>query len=99
MGYSNFKEKNFEDARNAFHEVKDGESQYANPGKCTIYSHIAYQNKNYQTALVGFLKLEDDEKFGKVVPYYIAQIYYLQGKYEEVTEYASKLEEKRKHCQ
>ena len=93
MGYSNFKEKNFDAARSAFHEVKDGESQYANPAMY-YYSHIAYQNKNYQTALMGFLKLEADEKFGKVVPYYIAQIYYLQGKYEEVTEYASKLEAK-----
>ena len=93
MGYSNFKEKNFDEARSAFHEVKDGTSQYAKPA-LYYYSHIAYQNEKYQTALVGFLKLEDDEKFGKVVPYYIAQIYYLQGKYEEVTAYASKLESK-----
>ncbi len=93
MGYSNFKQKNFDAARSAFYEVKDGESQYANPATY-YYAHIAYQNKKYQTALEGFLKLEEDEKFGKVVPYYIAQIYYLQGKYEEVTEYASKLETK-----
>ena len=39
----------------------------------------------------GFLKLEDHEKFGEIVPFYIAQIYYLQGKYEEVTLYASKI--------
>jgi len=93
MGYSNFKVKNFDEARSAFHEVKDGTSQYAKPA-LYYYSHIAYQNEKYQTALLGFLKLEDDEKFGKVVPYYIAQIYYLQGKYEEVTAYASKLESK-----
>ncbi|MGB0914465.1 MAG: tetratricopeptide repeat protein [Crocinitomicaceae bacterium] len=92
IGYSNFKEKNFEEARNAFYEVKDGDSQYASPA-LYYYSHIAYQNKKYQLALDGFLKLEEDPKFGKVVPYYIAQIYYLQKKYEQVTTYAEKLVE------
>ena len=90
IGYSYFKLKNYEMARDAFYEAKDGISQYANPS-LYYYSHIAYQNEQYQTALEGFLKLEEDEKFGKVVPFYIAQIYYLQGKYELVTEYASKI--------
>ncbi|MCO4813310.1 MAG: tetratricopeptide repeat protein [Flavobacteriales bacterium] len=90
LGYSNFKEKNFEASRSAFHEIKDGESQYASPA-LYYYSHIAYHNEKYQLALNGFLKLQDDTKFGKVVPYYIAQIYYLQGKYEKVTEYASQI--------
>ena len=90
VGYSNFQQGNNEAARNAFVEVKDGESQYANPS-LYYFSHIAYTDKSYQTALDGFLKLEGDESFGKVVPYYILQIYYLQGKYEQVTEYAPKL--------
>lgn len=88
LGYANFQEKNYVAARSAFHEVKDGASQYASPG-LYYYSHIAYMDKSYQTALEGFLKLQSDENFSKVVPYYIAQIYYLQGKYEEVTQYAS----------
>lgn len=91
LGYSNFKQGNTEEARNAFHEVKDGTSQYAGPAMY-YFSHIAYQNKNYEVALAGFLKLTEDPQFAKVVPYYIAQIYYLQGKYEEVTEYAKNIE-------
>lgn len=90
IGYANFKEDNFEAARNAFVEIKDGDSQYAAPA-LYYYSHIAYNNKSYQLALEGFLKLEDHEKFGKLVPYYIAQIYYLQGKYALVTQYAKKI--------
>jgi len=90
VGYANFKEDNFEAARSAFVEVKDSDSQYAPPA-LYYFSHIAYKNKNYQLALEGFLKLEQNEKFGKLVPYYIAQIYYLQGKYELVTEYAQKI--------
>lgn len=91
-GYSNFKLKNFDVARTSFYEVKDGDSQYAYPA-LYYYSHIAYQNKQYPVALEGFLTLENDPKFGKVVGYYIAQIYYLQGEYEKVTNYAQKLKE------
>lgn len=91
LGYSNFKQDSIDAARNAFHEVKDGTSQYASPA-LYYYSHIAYQNKNYEVALTGFLKLTEDPQFEKVVPYYIAQIYYLQGKYEEVTEYAKNIQ-------
>lgn len=90
VGYANFKEEKFDAARSAFFEVKDGDSQYASPA-LYYYSHIAYQNESYQLALEGFLKLEEDPKFSKYVPYYIAQIYYLQGKYEEVTKYVPKI--------
>ncbi|MCO5261178.1 MAG: tetratricopeptide repeat protein [Crocinitomicaceae bacterium] len=91
VGYSYFQLENFSAARSAFVEVKDGESQYATPS-LYYFSHISYYEKNYQTAMEGFLKLENDAGFGKVVPYYIIQIYYLQGKYEKVTEYAPKLD-------
>ena len=94
MGYANFKLEHFDAARSAFFEIKEGISQYAAPAQY-YFSHIAYQNENYQLALEGFLKLENDEKFGKVVPYYIAQIYYLQGKYELVTQYVPKIAAKK----
>src|SRR5690606_21063086 len=76
LGYANFQEEHFEEARNAFYEIKDGVSQYDNPA-LYYYSHIEYKAGSYQKALEGFLRLEKDENFGKVVPYYILQIYYL----------------------
>lgn len=91
LGYSNFQEGNMEPARSAFYEVKDGVSQYASPS-LYYYSHIEYKAGNYQTALDGFTKLQNDEQFGRVVPYYILQIYYLQGDFEKVTDYAPSLE-------
>lgn len=90
LGYSYFKEEQLNDARDAFYEAMNGTSQYAQPS-LYYYSHIAYQHRQFETALEGFLKLEQDEKFGSVVVYYIAQIYYLQGKYEKVTEYANRM--------
>jgi tetratricopeptide (TPR) repeat protein len=87
LGYAYFQEQKFTEARGAFHDVKDGASSYAAPA-LYFFSHIAYMDKSYQTALEGFLKLQSSEGFSRKVPYYIAQIYYLQGKYKEVTEYA-----------
>ena len=89
LGYAYFQENQFLTARNAFFEVKDGVTHYAPPA-LYYYSHIAYMDKAYQMALEGFLKLETEANFAKVVPYYITQIYHLQGKYLEVTSYSKK---------
>lgn len=91
-GYANFQEEHFDEARSSFYEIKNDSSEYANSA-LYFFSHIEYTNKNYQTALDGFLALESNPSFSKVVPYYILQIYYLQKKYEKVTEYAPKLKD------
>ncbi len=90
VGYAHFQADNFEAAKLAFFEAKEGKSQYAAPS-LYYYSHIAYQKKAYQTALEGFERLLPDPKFGSVVPYYITQIYYFQGKYAEITQFAPAL--------
>ncbi len=87
LGYANFQLGNFKESRDAFFEVKDTQTQYASPATY-YYAHIHYQDKSYQTALEHFKKLLDDERFKEVVPYYITQIYYLQGNYEGVIEFA-----------
>lgn len=87
LGYAYFEEEQFPEAKNAFYEVKDSVSQYGTPS-LYYYSHLCYKDGSYQTALEGFEKLMSDTRFKTVVPYYITQIYYLQGKYQEVTEFA-----------
>lgn len=87
LGYSHFRRNNLKKSRDAFYEIISSEGQYQSPA-LYYYSHIAYTEKSYQTALEGFTKLKDDPSFKDVVPYYIAQIYYLQGKYEMLLEYA-----------
>jgi tetratricopeptide (TPR) repeat protein len=86
-GYCYFKNDQLEAAGKQFYEIKDPESEYFAPANY-YYAHIAYIKKNYQTALEGFKKLESDENFGKVVPFYISQIYYVQGKYDDLLAYA-----------
>jgi len=89
-GYCHFKRDEFDEARTALYKVKDTESKYASPA-AYYYAHIAYEQKNYETALEGFLSLSDDDLFSPIVPYYVSQVYYLQEKWEEVIEYAPPL--------
>ncbi|MDR2036876.1 MAG: tetratricopeptide repeat protein [Bacteroidales bacterium] len=99
LGHCYFMEHDNIKARASFYQIKDGDSKYATPA-LYYYSHINYIDKNYETALQGFLRLRDDETFSSVVPYYISQIYFLQRKYELVIEYApgllDEVNEKRK---
>ncbi|MFA8433158.1 MAG: tetratricopeptide repeat protein [Marinifilaceae bacterium] len=93
LGYCYFVRNELDKAAREFYEIKDVSGQYYSSANY-YYSHIAYLNKKYQTALEGFEKLNDTETFAPIVPYYICQIYYLQEKYEKILSYApSYLEE------
>ncbi len=89
-GYCYFMLKSFDKSKKQFTELLDVDSKYSAASNY-YYSQIAYDEKNFDTALKGFLKIEKDKYFGPIVPYYIAQIYYLQGKYSEVIQYAPAL--------
>ncbi len=86
-GYCYFTKDDYENARVAFYEIIDLDTKYTPPA-VYYYAHINYAQKNYQTALNGFLKLTADETFGPIAPYYITQIYFLQKKYDKVIEFA-----------
>ena len=90
MGFSAFEMEDYEQAKKSFYKLKDSEGPYSGPTSY-YYGHIAYTEGNYQTALESFKKAESDENFAKVVPYYIAQIYHYQEKYDELIEYATPL--------
>ncbi len=99
LGYSHFMNKEYEEATMAFGHIIDLKTKYTPPA-IYYYSHIHYKNENYEVALRGFLKLLDDETFGPIAPYYISQIYFMQGKYRKVIEFTPKyletITEKRK---
>lgn len=89
-GYSYFTRENYKEAKARFSQITGVENKYRSPA---IYytAHIDYTEGNYETALKGFQKLEKDENFAPIVPYYISQLYFLQGRYDEVIEYATPL--------
>jgi TolA-binding protein len=89
LAYSYFSRKDYENARKNFYEIIEVSGDYNAPANY-YYAHIAYLNKNYQTALSGFEKLEANKTFAPIVPYYICQIYFLQEQYQKLLNYAPK---------
>ena len=89
-GLSFYYTKKNDMAAQCFAAIKDIDNTYASPANY-YYSQIAYEEKNYATALKGFEKLLDDESFGPIAPYYIVQIHYIQRSYEKVVEVGPKL--------
>ncbi|MBL4706959.1 MAG: tetratricopeptide repeat protein [Flavobacteriales bacterium] len=86
-GYSYFQIDEFDKAAKSFYEIKDTDNVYVSAARY-YYAHISYQDGKYQTASENFNKLANDPKFGSVIPYYLTQIYYLQGKYDKLLTYA-----------
>ena len=89
-GYSNFEKEKMDAALADFAEIKDGNSLYAAPAQY-YFGHIHYLQGNYESALKEFLKLKKNPIFEKVIPFYISQIYYKQGKYRELVDYTAPL--------
>ncbi len=86
-GYCLFEEEKYDEANRYFSELKDVDSKYYDASNY-YYAHIQYQKGNYQTALEGFEKIKGVKSFQKIVPFYIAQIHYLNGEFDEAINYA-----------
>jgi tetratricopeptide (TPR) repeat protein len=93
LGYSYFKEEDYAKAKKHFVAVKDSDSQYAPPATY-YFAHICYTEKQFDTALEHFKKIQNTPGFDKLVPYYIAQIHHARGEYNKVIEIAPALLEK-----
>ena len=87
IGHSHFKEERFEKASEAFYQIKDEKHAYYGPTNY-YYAHINYRQKNYQTALEHFLRIDDQANFKRIVPYYLTQIHFLQDDHQRVIEIA-----------
>lgn len=85
-GYALFMKEEYTAARGLLGRVKGSGTYYEKPAQY-YYAHIAYQEGLYRQALQEFDKLEGDETFGALVPFYKGQIYYLRGDYQGVVDY------------
>ena len=90
LGYSLYIKGDKSRALLMFSEIKDIDTEYTPPA-VYYFSQIAYEQKMYQTAMEGFMRLKDDETFGGVVPFYIVQILYLQKDYDGILSMAPDL--------
>lgn len=93
-GFAAFQEEDYEKAKLSFFDLKDNQNSEYQPASAYYYGYIAYSEGNYETALQSFKAAESDPNFENVIPYYIAQIYHFQEKYDELIEYGPELMEK-----
>lgn len=90
LGYSHYIRGDHSRALLMFSEIKDIDTEYTSPA-VYYFAQIAYEQKMYETAMDGFMRLREDETFGPVVPFYIVQILYLQKDYDGILSIAPDL--------
>lgn len=90
VGYCHFAGEDYGEAKKCFGQEINGKSKYTNAA-LYYYAHLQYMEGKYDLALRNFNKLQGDKKFAKIVPSYIARIYYYLGKNDELLEMAPTL--------
>ncbi len=90
MGYCYFQKDDFKRASDLFAQQIAGQSKYRN-SSLYYYAHIQYMEGRYELALKNFQELENDPKFAKITPSYIARIYYYLGREDELLQMAPDL--------
>jgi TolA-binding protein len=90
LGYSLYIKGDQSRALLMFSEIKDIDTEYTPPA-VYYFSQIAYEQKMYQTAMEGFIRLKEDETFGNIVPFYIVQILYMLKDYDGILSMAPEL--------
>ncbi len=88
QGYSYFTMQRFAQAKpllDAIRQVPD-DPNYIDANY--YYGFIAFRDRNFSQALESFRVVENEPNYESIVPYYIAQIYYVQGRKDEAMTYA-----------
>lgn len=81
-GYAYLMMQEYQRAAIYFGQLGKGESRYKTRG-AYYYAYCMYKLERYDKALPALLSLENDPQYAKTVPYYLTQIYYATGDYEE----------------
>jgi len=88
QGYSYFTLQQFAKAKPLFNTIRSMKDDPNYLDANYYYGFLAFRDKQYSEALQSFRIVENEKDYATVVPYYIAQIYYIQGKKEEALKYA-----------
>lgn len=90
LAYCYFNVKDFKKAQPLFASIKEIQNKYYIPANY-YHGFISYYNKQYDAALSSFQRVQNEPKYSTVVPYYIAEIYYFQGKRDQLIAFAEPL--------
>ena len=87
MGYSFFVNKDFTNAKNNFKEIQNFENKYFYP--TNYYLGLTYFFEgNYSEAGKKFRVVEKSSRYKPHIPFYLAQIYFAEARYDELISYA-----------
>ena len=89
-GYAYLMMQEYQRASLFFGHLSKGDSRYKVRGTY-YYAYCMYKLERYDKALPALEQLENEPAYAKTVPYYITQIYYAQGNYEEAEKRANDL--------
>jgi len=88
-GYSYFTRNQFDKAKPLLDAIRQLPKDPNYIDANYYYGFICFSQKNYREALNAFSVVETDPKYQGVVPYYIANIYLVQGQKEKAISYAA----------
>ena len=89
-GYSYLMLQDYQRASVFFAQLSKSETRYKT--RATYYAgYCYYKEQKYDKALPIFKSLESDPTYAKTVPYFLTQIYYAQGDYEQAAARAEQL--------
>jgi TolA-binding protein len=88
-GYAYFTMQNFSRCKPLFNVIRKDKHDPNYLDANYYYGFLAFRDKQYDEALECFKIVENGKRYDAVVPYYIAQILYIQGKKDEAINYIS----------
>ena len=89
-GYAYLMQQEFQRAAVYFSILSKGESRYQTRGTY-YYAYCMYKQQKYDKALPALKQLESDKAYAKTVPFYIVQIEYAKGNFDEVETRANQI--------
>jgi TolA-binding protein len=88
LGYSYFTVQRFEQAKPLLNTIRQMPNDRNYLDANYYYGFIAFYDHDYSNALEAFRLVENHERYGKVVPYYISTIQYSQNQEDKAVAYA-----------
>ncbi|HVV07005.1 MAG TPA: tetratricopeptide repeat protein [Puia sp.] len=88
QGYGYFTQQRFDQALPLFDAIRQMPKDPNYLDANYYYGFICFYQKKYGEALTAFKVVEDNPRYEKVVPYYVANIYLVQGQKDKAIEYA-----------
>ena len=87
QGYAYFTLQRFAQAKPLFNTIRSIKNDPNYFDANYYYGFLAFRDGQYTDAMESFMIVENNKSYASVVPYYIAQVYYIQGKKEEAITY------------